>query len=80
MRQYPDAPNVIRTEMVRCGYTLERLSQETEISVPVLRGIIAGRSDTISIRNIVALSQAFGYSSADFIDLLCGNLSRVPEY
>lgn len=65
--------------MVRCGYTLERLSQETDVSVAVLRGILAGRSNTISIRNIIALSQAFGYSSSDFIDLLSGNLSPEPN-
>lgn len=80
MREYPDAPNVIRTEMVRCGYTLERLSHETEVSIAVLRGILAGRSNTISIRNIIALSRAFGYSSADFIDLLSGNVPAEPQY
>lgn len=66
--------------MVRCGYTLERLSMETDISMAVLRGILSGRSQTISIRNIVSLSRAFGYSSADFIDLLYGNLKEEATY
>lgn len=79
MREYPDAPNVIRTEMVRCGYTLERLSDVTDISAAVLRGILAGRSKTISIRNIVALSRAFGYSSASFIDLLSGSVHEETQ-
>ena len=74
MREYPNAESVLRAEMFRCGYTLERLSQDTEISVAVLRGILSGRSNTISIRNIIALSRAFGYSSSDFIDLLSSNL------
>ena len=79
MREYPHAPNVIRTEMVRCGYTLERLSAETDVSIAVLRGILSGRGKTISIRNIIALSRAFGYSSSDFIDLLSGNLQESTE-
>lgn len=66
--------NMIRTEMIRCGYTLESLSEETQISKTVLQGILHGRAATISTRNIVALARTFGYSAAEFIDLLSGNL------
>lgn len=72
MNEFPNAGPIIRTEMVRCGFTLDTLSQETGVSVPVLRGILNGRSKTISVRNLIALARAFGYSGADFIDLLSG--------
>lgn len=70
MRDYPDAANIIRREMYRCGYVLERLSEETEISSAVLRGILTSRSTTISTRNVVALARAFDYSASEFIDIL----------
>lgn len=63
----------IRTEMYRCGFTVETLSEATEISVPVLRELLSGRTSTISIRNLCALSRVFGYSTADFIDLLAAD-------
>ena len=71
MRTYDGAPEKIRIEMIRCGYTMERLSEVTDISMQVIRGILAGRA-TISTRNTAALARAFGYSMADFIDLLSG--------
>ena len=70
MRDYPNAANIIRREMYRCGYVLERLSEKTEISPAVLRGILTGRSTTISTRNMVALARAFDYSASEFIDIL----------
>lgn len=70
MRTYPQAAQVIRVEMVRCGYTADTLSEKTAISPAVLRGILTGRSQTVSTRSICALASAFGYEAADFIDLL----------
>lgn len=75
MRSYPNAGNLIRIEMVRCGYTIETLSEKTMISPAVLHEILVGRAQTISTRNICLLASTFGYSAADFIDLLSGNLS-----
>ena len=72
MRAYENPGDVIRIEMVRCGYTLESLSEKADISQNVLRGILTGRAKTISTRNTYALASAFGYSMADFIDLLSG--------
>lgn len=60
----------IRREMVRCGFTLDSLSQECDISRAVLQGLLTGRAVTISTRNICALARAFGYGAAEFIDLL----------
>jgi len=73
MRTYSHADEIIQIEMVRCGYTLESLSETTGISPAVLRGILTGRSKTISTRSVCALSSAFDYSASDFIDLLSGN-------
>lgn len=73
MRTYACADEVVRIEMVRCGFTLERLSEATGISQAVLRGILTGRSKTVSTRSICALATAFGYSASDFVDLLSGN-------
>lgn len=70
MRTYPHAGNRIRIEMVRCGYTLDSLSEKTEISRQVLRGILTGRSQTISTRTVCMLAATFGFSAADFVDLL----------
>lgn len=70
MRNYPNAAQTIRVEMVRCGYTTESLSEKTTISMAVLRSILTGRAKTISTRNICAMAPAFGYSAAEFIDLL----------
>lgn len=70
MKLYPDAAQRIRVEMVRCGYTAEGLSETTQISKAVLQGILNGRADAISTRNLFALSRAFGYDTASFIDLL----------
>lgn len=70
MRSYPNADKTIRVEMVRCGYTIESLSEKTAISTAVLRSILTGRAKTISTRSICAMASAFGYSAADFIDLL----------
>ena len=67
------AGNIIRTEMIRCGYTLDSLSMKTDISSAVLRGILTGRSKTISTRSICSLARTFGYSAAEFMDLLAGN-------
>ena len=75
MREYPYAGERIRIEMVRCGFTLSSLSERTGISTAVLRGILTGRTQVVSTRSICALSTAFGYSAADFIDLL----SRDPS-
>ncbi len=72
MRTYENAGEVIRIEMVRCGYTLETLSQRTDIAQHVLRGILTGRANTVSTRNTYALASAFGYPMAEFIDLLSG--------
>lgn len=76
MRSYENAGVLIRIEMVRCGYTTESLSEKTEISQQVLRGILTGRAKTISTRSIHALATAFGYPAADFVDLLSGH---TPE-
>ena len=73
MRSYDHAGDILRVEMVRCGYTLESLSQATSISEAVLRGILTGRAKSISIRNICALAPVLGYSAAEFIDLLSEN-------
>lgn len=70
MRAYPGAGDTIRTQMVRCGYTLATLSEQTMISQAVLREILTGRAKTISTRNICAMAAAFDFSVADFIDLL----------
>jgi plasmid maintenance system antidote protein VapI len=73
MRTYEHAGEIIKIEMVRCGYTLDLLSEKTAVSPAVLRGILTGRSKAISTRCICALSSAFGYSAAEFIDLLSEN-------
>jgi transcriptional regulator with XRE-family HTH domain len=70
LRSYPQAGDVIRCEMVRCGYTTESLSERTFVSQAVLRGILTGRAKTVSTRTICALASAFGYTMSDFIDLL----------
>lgn len=70
MRAYPNAGNLIRIQMVRCGYTLESLSNETDISLQVLRGILTGRTKTISTRTICALAKVFDYPAAEFVDML----------
>lgn len=70
MRAYPNAGNLIRIQMVRCGYTIETLSSETEISPQVLRGILTGRSKTISTRTICALAKVFDFPAAEFVDML----------
>lgn len=70
MRTYPNAAKIIRVEMVRCGYTTESLSEKTGISTAVLRGILTGRSKTISTRSVCALASVFGYPASEFIDLL----------
>lgn len=76
--RFPDAGLIIRTEMVRCGYTTESLSEETQVSRAVLREILTGRAKSISTRNLCALARAFDYTASDFIDLLSGN-GRTPE-
>lgn len=73
MRAYPNAGKLIRIQMVRCGYTTETLSRETDISPQVLRGILTGRSQTISTRTLCALATVFGFTAADFVDLLSEN-------
>ena len=70
MRTYPGAAQTIRIQMVRCGYTLDRLSEDTGVSKEILRGILAGRTQSISVRTICAVSQVFGYSAAEFMDLI----------
>lgn len=70
MRAYPNASGVIRCQMVRCGYTLETLSEKTSISQAVLREMLTGRAKTISTRSVCAMAAAFDFSVADFIDLL----------
>ena len=72
--------HIIRTEMIRCGYTLESLSEETDISKNVLHGILSARAKTVSTRNLCALARTFGYSAADFMDLLSGNLARPSTH
>ena len=67
------AGNTIRTEMMRCGYTLDSLSEETDISKAVLQGILTGRSKSISTRTICSLARTFGYGAAEFMDLLSGH-------
>lgn len=71
MKVPSDAGDRIRIEMVRCGYTAQMLSERTMISPMVLRGILVGRGSSISTRNLCALASAFGYTAADFADLLC---------
>ncbi len=66
----------IRAEMVRCGYTLDSLSADTDISKAVLQGILTGRASSISTRTLCALARTFGYSASEFTDLLAGNLTR----
>ncbi len=68
MRKFPAAPQRVRMEMARCGYTLERLSAETQISRAVLRGILNGK--TISTRCVCSLARAFDYDAASFMDVL----------
>lgn len=70
MRCYSHADTIIRTQMVRCGYTMETLSAQTGISPAVLRAILTGRAKTISTRNICALAAAFDFSMSDLMDLL----------
>ena len=65
----------IRAEMSRCGYTLDALCAETQISQTVLRGILYGSARSISTRNLFSLSRAFGYEVSDFVDLLSGAVS-----
>lgn len=77
MRSYENAGILIRIEMVRCGYTTESLSEKTEISQQVLRGILTGRAKTISTRNIRSLAAAFGFSASDFLDLLSGHTPEI---
>lgn len=64
---------IIRAEMVRCGYTLESLSQDTDVSKAVLQGILTGRSSSISTRTLCSLARTFGYGAAEFADLLFRN-------
>lgn len=64
---------IIRAEMVRCGYTIDSLSQDTDISKAVLQGILTGRTSSISTRTLCTLARTFGYSAAQFTDLLFGN-------
>ena len=71
----PEASRRIRAEMVRCGYTTESLSEKTEISPTVLRKLLDGRADTISTRNLYALSRAFGYEASTFLDLITGSIN-----
>lgn len=70
MRSYPNAAYRVRIEMVRCGYTTASLSAQSDISESVLRGILTGRSKTVSTRTACALAKAFDYPLPDFIDLL----------
>jgi len=70
MKVTPDAGQLLRIEMVRCGYTTDALSERSGISPAVLRGILTGRASTISTRNLCALAGVFGYSAAEFVDLL----------
>ena len=67
-----DARIKIRAEMSRCGYTVESLCQSADISQTVLRGILSGKSKSISTRNLYAMGRAFGYEISDFVDLLSG--------
>lgn len=66
----PAAGQRIRIEMVRCGYTLESLSETADISPAVLRGILTGRASTVSTRNLCAMARVFGYSAAELADRL----------
>lgn len=70
MKTNKNTSSIIRTEMYRCGYTLERLSQETDISKAVLQGILTGRAQSISTRTLCTLARTFGYGAAEFADLL----------
>lgn len=71
----PEARVKIRAEMSRCGYTLDTLCAETQISQIVLRGILYGSAQSISTRNLFSLSRAFGYEVSNFVDLLSGAAS-----
>ncbi len=73
MRTFEQAADIVRIEMVRCGYTTQSLAEQTAISPAVLRGILTGRAKSISTRNVCALATAFGYCAAEFIDLLSGH-------
>lgn len=74
-----DARIKIRAEMSRCGYTIESLCQSTDISQTVLRGILSGKAQSISTRNLYAMGRAFGYEISDFVDLLSGAVG-YPEF
>jgi len=74
MREYEHAGDVLRIEMVRCGFTLETLSLRTGVSQPVLRNILTGRAKSISTRIICALAGPLGYSASELIDLFSGVL------
>jgi transcriptional regulator with XRE-family HTH domain len=75
--RFPDAGWTIRTEMVRCGYTMDSLSEETQISRAVLREILTGRARSISTRNLCAMARAFDYTASDFIDLLSKQIGKT---
>ncbi len=74
----PDPIPVIRTEMVRWGYTVKTLSEESDISVAVLQNILRGRTKSLSTRTILGLAKAFHYGTAEFIDLLHGITPENP--
>lgn len=74
-----DARVKIRAEMTRCGYTVESLCQTADISQTVLRGILSGKSQSISTRNLYAMGRAFGYELSEFVDLLSGAVG-YPEF
>lgn len=74
-----DARVKIRAEMTRCGYTVESLCQTADISQTVLRGILSGKSQSISTRNLYAMGRAFGYEISEFVDLLSGAVG-YPEF
>ena len=64
-----DARVKIRAEMTRCGYTVESLCQTADISQTVLRGILSGKSQSISTRNLYAMGRAFGYEISEFVEI-----------
>lgn len=64
------AAQQIRVEMARCGYTKAALAEQTQISPQVLSRLLSGRTLQISTRNLCGLAKAFGYGTAEFIDLL----------
>lgn len=66
------AGSLLRIEMVRCGYTLDSLSDTSGISRDVLRCILNGRSRSVSTRTLCALAPLFGCSAAELTDLLAG--------